>query len=253
MELKQEAQIFEMPHLLTYYECDETGNPSMSMILSMISMASDEHSMFLGMGTEEVHATGGTWVVSGYEGHLSSKQPTFGETVILGTQAVSYNRFFAVRDFWITDKEHQIEYARIRSIFVFMNLRTRRMQSIPSALIEPFNAPIAKRIPRLKRPQKLDENAPVIKKDYRVRYFDLDANHHVNNARYFDWLLDPLGRDFLRENQIKSFNLQYLQEVRNGEIVESKVNKLQTNDEKVTYHQIGVGEQNDAIAEIEWY
>ena len=49
------------------------------------------------------------------------------------------------------------------------------------------------------------------------------------------------------------FNLQYLQEVRNGEIVESKVNKLQTNDEKVTYHQIGVGEQIDAIAEIEWY
>ncbi len=24
MELKQEAQTFEMPHLLTYYECDET-------------------------------------------------------------------------------------------------------------------------------------------------------------------------------------------------------------------------------------
>lgn len=57
----------------------------------------------------------------------------------------------------------------------------------------------------------------------------------------------------LRGNQIKRFNLQYLQEVRNGEIVESKVNKLQTNDEKVTYHQIGVGEQIDAIAEIEWY
>ena len=35
--------------------------------------------------------------------------------------------------------------------------------------------------------------------------------------------------------------------------MESKVNKLQTNDEKVTYHQIGVGEQIDAIAEIEWY
>nr|WP_323079435.1 hypothetical protein [Limosilactobacillus reuteri] len=134
-----------------------------------------------------------------------------------------------------------------------MNLKTRRMQSIPPALIEPFKAPVAKRIPRLKRPQKLDENASVIKKNYQVRYFDLDANHHVNNARYFDWLLDPLGRDFLRGNQIKRFNLQYLQEVRNGEMVESKVNKLQTNDEKVTYHQIGVGEQIDAIAEIEWY
>ncbi len=127
------------------------------------------------------------------------------------------------------------------------------MQSIPLALIEPFKAPVAKRISRLKRPQKLDENASVIKKNYQVRYFDLDANHHVNNARYFDWLLDPLGRDFLRENQIKRFNLQYLQEVRNGEIVESKVNKLQTNDGTVTYHQIGVDKQIDAIAEIEWY
>ncbi len=127
------------------------------------------------------------------------------------------------------------------------------MQSIPPALIEPFNAPVAKRIPRLKRPQKLDKNASVIKKNYQVRYFDLDANHHVNNARYFDWLLDPLGRDFLRESQIKRFNLQYLQEVRNGEMVESKVNKLQKNNEKVTYHQIDVGEQLDAIAEIEWY
>ena len=62
-----------------------------------------------------------------------------------------------------------------------------------------------------------------------------------------------IGRDFLRENQIKRFNLQYLQEVRNGEIVESKVNKLQTNDGTVTYHQIGVDKQVDAIAEIEWY
>ena len=33
MELKQEAQTFEMPHLLTYYECDETSRPSLSMIL----------------------------------------------------------------------------------------------------------------------------------------------------------------------------------------------------------------------------
>lgn len=116
MELKQEAQTFEMSHLLTYYECDETSHPSLSMILSMISMVSDEHSMSLGMGTKEIQSTGGTWVVSGYEGHLSAKQPSFSETVILGTKAVSYNRFFAVRDFWITGKEHQIEYARIRSI-----------------------------------------------------------------------------------------------------------------------------------------
>lgn len=127
------------------------------------------------------------------------------------------------------------------------------MQSIPLALIEPFKAPVAKRIPRLKRPQKLTEDVVGMKKKYQVRYFDLDANHHVNNARYFDWLLDPLGRDFLREHHIKKFNLQYLQEVRAGEIVESKVSEFQKSDERVTCHQICVGEQTDAIAEVKWY
>lgn len=252
MELKKEPQTYEMSHLLTYYECDETGHPSMSMLLGMISMVSDEHSMSLGMGTDEVQSSGGTWVVSGYEGHLANQQPRFGEVVILGTKAVAYNRFFAVREFWVTDKDHQVEYARFKSIFVFMNLETRRMVSIPSELIKPFHSPMVKRIPRLKRPAGLDEESTKLSKDYRVRYFDLDANHHVNNARYFDWLLDPLGRDFLRQHQVCDFSLQYLQEVRNGEIVTSLVNPIEAN-EKVSRHQIKVGNTIDAIAEIKWY
>ena len=251
MKLTQDAQTFEMPHLLTYYECDETGHPSMSMLLSMISMVSDEHSMSLGLGIDEVQTTGGTWVVSGYEGQLNNDQPHFGETIILGTRAVAYNRFFAVREFWVMDKEHQVEYARFKSIFVFMNLKTRRMESIPPALIEPFKSPLVKRIPRLKRPHKLVETVAVVEQEYRVRYFDLDANHHVNNARYFDWLLDPLGREFLQGHQLRSFSLQYLQEVRDGETIKSRVNQPSA-DEATSYHQIARGDQVAARAEIKW-
>lgn len=254
MELKQDAQTYEMQHLLTYYECDETGHPSMSMLLSMISMASDEHSLSLGMDTALIQKTGGTWVVSGYEGRLNRKQPTFGENVILGTRAVAHNRFFAVREFWMTDDTHTVEYARLKAIFVFMNLATRRMESIPEAMIDPYESPAVKRIPRLKRPAKLGAEELLTQKEYRVRFFDLDANHHVNNARYFDWLLDPLGRTFLREHRPKQFSLQYLQEVRNGQMVVSRVSKPQpTADQQVTRHEIKTADQVNTIAEIEWY
>lgn len=252
MELRQEAQIYEMPHLLTYYECDETGHPSMSMLLGMISMVSDEHSLSLGMNTQAVHETGGTWVVSGYEGQLAKKQPVFGETVILGTRAVAYNRFFALREFWVTDQERRVEYARIKSIFVFMNLASRRMESIPAAMIEPYQAPLVTRIPRLKRPHKLDVATAVQAQEYHVRYFDIDANHHVNNARYFDWLLDPLGRDFLNDHRPQNFNLQYLQEVRAGELVTSQVHAPVASGH-TSCHQINVGNKLAAIAEIDWY
>lgn len=251
MELEQGAQTYEMPHLLTYYECDETGHPSMSMLLAMMSMVSDEHSMSLGMNTTLVQKTGGTWVVTGYEGQLSQQQPTFGQTVILGTKAVAYNRFFAVREFWMTDEQHQVEYARLKSIFVFMNLSTRRMESIPSELIEPYQSPAVKRVPRLHRPTGIDKTAPTLSKKYQVRFFDLDANHHVNNARYFDWLLDPLGREFLRSHQVKKFSLQYLQEVRDGETIISEVTR--PDNDLVTSHQVRSADDENTIAEIEWY
>lgn len=254
MELKQDAQTYEMAHLLTYYECDETGHPSMSMLLSMISMASDEHSLSLGMDTTLVQQTGGTWVVSGYEGQLAKEQPTFGETVILGTRAVSHNRFFAVREFWLTDEKHQVEYARLKAIFVFMNLTTRRMESIPQEMIAPYESPLVKRISRLKRPAKIAADEKIKTQDYRVRFFDLDANHHVNNARYFDWLLDPLGRDFLREHRPASFSLQYLQEVRDGQVVTSRVSMPQdVAGHLVTKHEVVTEGQADTIAEIKWF
>lgn len=253
MDLEQDAQTYEMAHLLTYYECDETGHPSMSMLLSMISMASDEHSMSLGMDTDLVQQTGGTWVVSGYEGELTKEQPTFGDTVILGTRAVAHNRFFAVREFWLADEKHQVEYARIKAIFVFMNLTTRRMESIPPAMIAPYKSPVVKRISRLKRPAKLAADEPQIQKDYQVRYFDLDANHHVNNARYFDWLLDPLGRDFLRQHRLQRFSLQYLQEVRDGETIASCVNRPRVIEGILTTrHEIKTACLN-TVAEVEWY
>ena len=32
---------------------------------------------------------------------------------------------------------------------------------------------------------------------YRVRFYDIDSNQHVNNAMYFNWIIDVLGYDFL--------------------------------------------------------
>ena len=36
-------------------------------------------------------------------------------------------------------------------------------------------------------------------------FFDIDGNQHVNNAIYFNWLLDVLGYDFLTTHQPKKF------------------------------------------------
>lgn len=85
MELKQSAQEYEIPHQLTYYECDELDHPTLSMVMSMLSVVADEQSNKLGLNREVVQSTGGSWVFVNFEGELDLQSLRSGDTVILGT------------------------------------------------------------------------------------------------------------------------------------------------------------------------
>lgn len=252
MKLTQSADTYEMDHLLTYYECDETGHPTMSMLLSMFSTVSNAHETFLGIDKQTVLSTGGAWVITGYAGSLEKELPHFGEHVVLGTRAVAYNRFFALREFWLRSVDGKI-LAKAQCQFVFMDLTARKLESIPPQLIKPFHSPEIKRLPRIRRPHDLIENEPTHHVNYRVRFFDIDANHHVNNARYFDWLLAPLGDDFLRQHRVKSFAIQYNHEVRPQQVVTSVFTKQENDGHLTSQHQITIDSKECTKADFEWY
>lgn len=249
MELRQSAQEYEIPHQLTYYECNELGHPTLSMVMSMLSVVADEQSSKLGLNQETIQATGGTWVIASFEGTLDLHSLKIGDTVILGTRATGYNRFFATREFWLRDMDNQRQYAHIQSLLVFMNLTSRKIEQIPEKVIAPYRTPQVKKVSRGKRPQSIPQNAELSGRQYHVRYFDLDANRHVNNARYFDWLLDPLGEDFLTTHQLKSFSIQYHQEVRAAQDITSEFTLVEPG---TSLHQIKNGDTLCTTAEFKW-
>ena len=83
MELKQSAQEYEIPHQLAYYECNELGHPTLSMVMSMLMVVADKQSDQLGLSQENIQATGGTWVIVSFEGTLDLQSLKIGDTVIL--------------------------------------------------------------------------------------------------------------------------------------------------------------------------
>ena len=87
-------------------------------------------------------------------------------------------------------------------------------------------------------------------RDYRVRYFDIDINHHVNNARYLDWMLDPLGPDFLRQHRPVAFKINYEAEVQEGATVESRY--VLDRPTLTTVHEIWAGGRRCTTAELSW-
>lgn len=245
--------VYETKHHLSYYECDATGHPSLSMLISMAVQVSEEHGNSLGLDTAAIQSYGGGWVITSYEGSFAVQQPINGEEVILGTRAIANNRFFALREFWIQSADRQVEYVRLTGLFVYMNLQTRHLMSIPQAVIEPYHGPEKKRLPRLAKARELQDVR--CKNDYHVRFFDIDSNRHVNNARYFDWMQDPLGAEFLTRHQLKHMTMRYEKEVRYGQTITSEISSpyRHENGELTTDHRIVVDGQLAAASTMIWY
>lgn len=245
------ANIFSEKHQITFYETDVTNTVTPAMLINMIILASEDQTDALGVGAEEVAKFGIGWVVTQYKMDIT-RLPRQGETIKISTQATCYNRYFAFREFWVHDGDGQ-ECVHIESIWVTMDHETRKIVTIPDNIIAPFNSEQVKMIPRLPRPKRLAETDQLMTKAYRVRYFDIDGNGHVNNSRYFDWLLDALPMSFLTRHNLTGINIRFENEVQYHHIVTSEATLMtDVSDAIVTKHRITM-ESGDVATEAEFH
>ena len=241
---------YEMKHQVPYYECDATGHQTLAMLFRLLILASEDHSDALGVGTAKIKEYDGGWVIINYAGDVD-RLPRENETVTIKTYVEAYNLFFVVRTFEVYDADGK-QLVKVKGMFAFMNLTTRKVASIPEPLIAPYQSEESRRLPKVARPQLMANDLAWERLDYRVRFFDIDLNNHVNNAVYFDWLLDPLGGEFLRHHHLVNLKMKYNHEVRAGEKVDSQFIKIEENNQIITHHQIQCQGKIAAEAEFEW-
>lgn len=248
--MNSDRQSFEMPHQLTYYEESATGRPTLRTILSLGILASEYQSEALGVGKEFTVPRHLGWVVTSYSGRLGEKAPADGEHLVIGCKALAYNHLLAEREFWVRS-EAGYDYARYRGLFVMLDLTKRQLVPIPHDAVAPFGMPQSLRLPKIERPHRIGTDDHLQSCKYQVRFFDIDLNRHVNNAVYSDWMLDPLGADFLLHHRLTSFAIRYEQEVRYGQTVNSRF-VVRHQPTLTTLHQIDLGTDKAATAQFGW-
>lgn len=247
-----ESSVFSMNHQVNYYECDPSGHISLSTLIALIILASEKQNAELGVDEHTTLKMGGGWVIIDYEAHFNKEWPRESDVIQLQTQVLAYNKFFVVRQFMILNAAGE-QIGEIKGLFVYMDLTKRRMAKIPAAIMAPYAEKSTIRLPKVARPDKvkLDDNWQI--SQYQVRYFDIDYNGHVNNAKYFDWMLDTLDHEFLKNHQIVGLRMNYEHEVRPQTTVVSQSLGPQKNDQQiVTQHKIMVGDDECATATITW-
>lgn len=242
------ANEFSEPHRVVYYEADDTGHLTLAMLINLFVLVSEDQNAALGLTTEFVQSHGVGWVVTQYHLQISAL-PKTGDQVQLKTRATSYNKYFAYREYWLLDEAgKQLAYGE--GIWVTMSYATRKIATIPAEVMAPYQSTQSVRLPRLPRPDRLTETADLPTKPYTVRYFDIDGNGHVNNAHYFDWMLDVLPADFLRDHQPADVRIRFENEVTYGEPVTSSYE--QATDPLTSQHLVQRDDVVAAKATIQW-
>ena len=237
---------YTINHEVAYYECDINQNMTFPALLSVAIKASSDQSDELQRGTEYINTLGITWVITKTEVTID-RLPQVGEHINITTVPTEFNRFFCYRSYYVYDEAGE-EIVKINMSFVLMDIENRKMSSVDAELMAPFESRPIKKIHRWPKIEKVEGNQ---KQLYHVRYYDLDSNHHVNNAMYFNWLIDVLGYDFMTQHEASYVNVKFDKEVLYGNDIESYY-EIVDGEEVKTRHEIRLGDQLACEANILW-
>ena len=217
------AQRYSIKHEIAYYECDINQQMTLPSLIQVMIKASEEQSDRLNRGSSYVNQLNLGWVITNYEIEVK-RLPLLGEKIIFSTLATAYNKYFCYRDFFIEDEAGNC-LVTVSSVFVLMDLSTRKIKAVDEEIIAPYESEKIKKIKRFNKMQPLSnpKTSP-----FKVRFYDIDSNKHVN--------------------------IRFDKEIEFGNVVDSYYETEITDNKSqiISRHQIKVCEELCCEAEILW-
>lgn len=238
------AKTFEYSMKIPFDMSDVNGYIKIPQLILLSLQVSGMQSIELGMSDMYILENYNlVWIITDYNMKIE-RLPVFDEKITIETYAKSHNRLFCYRAFNIKDEEGNTIIEMVAT-FVLMDRDTRKVHPVMSEITDAFDSEFSKTMLRGPRFKELEGG---VEQEYRVRFYDLDMNGHVNNSKYLDWVFEVMGADFLTQHIPKKVHLKYVKEVLAGGLITSQYEQ----DGLKTQHQITSDGQINAQAEIEW-
>lgn len=195
------------------FTCYDTLSPT--SILDSFQDAAGTHASLLGMGFDDMLEKGYYWVVFREKVTiLGSVRP--GETVKCLTWPEKKKGVSFIRNYKMLNEAGEV-VAVGSSLWVVISVSTRRLERARDVN---YDGEIVEETiyPTLDKLAEKEINSNFI--PYEVKFRDLDHNKHMNNSKYMDVFLDIL--DLKKEEKIKSFQLDFIHEAKEKDIINIK-------------------------------
>ena len=241
-------RVFTKEYEVTYRDTDARGECFLTSYMNFMADCGLSQDERYGFVIADMVKENHTWMLVDYEITIY-KYAKYKEKLRAITYIEGMNKFYAVRHFKIYNEKDDL-ILEGKTLVMLVDSKKRRPLSIPD---EHYNAyGVDEKTPTIGRNKlKLSKCKKVdYKKEFNVRYSDIDLNLHVGNVTYLGWILETIPFEIMTDYKIYSVKIKYQKELTYGDKVSVKT-EIEYNDNNISaYHEI-INESEDVVALLE--
>ncbi|MEZ4829700.1 MAG: thioesterase [Bacteroidia bacterium] len=212
------------PHIVRSDEIGLNRSIKLPALVNLMQDTAWNNTEYLGASVYDLQDLGLTWAIIRMKLSVYLL-PVHRQKIWVETWPSGSARAFVYRDYRIWD-DSGVLLAEATSTWIVLDFVQRRISRLPESLMPHTRAPegctpLHRAADRLEIPQ----GEITGEKRFATRWHDLDPNGHVNNMLYFQWALEALPHDILRDRQVKNIDLIIKAECGFGDTIISRVAK----------------------------
>ncbi len=240
------ATQYKKEYVVKSYEADCHGFLRLLTLMNFLQDAAMDSAEELGIGLKKCSEKGLTWFGSDYFLEIY-RLPKLDEHFFIETWPAATKLWGAIRDFFVYDTQGNV-IIKVSSQWVLIDI-ARLRPALLSKYFPDYQAlserAVAVDFMKIKEPENFDRED-----NLKVRFDDIDINHHVNNAIYPLWASECVSGDFRLEHHPAEIELNFKKSAVYGENV--LILTSQNGDE--TYHSIREEDKQTELARcrIKW-
>ena len=205
--------VHRLLHSVRAVELDVRTRMGVRPLCDLLQEAASEHAALLGVGVGDLSEEGIAWILVGWRLEVS-RFPAWREEVVVETWPCARTERTADRDFLLFSATGEL-LARAASAWMMIDLARRRPVRLPPSLRDVVLA---------ERPRALDggcsrpawPGGAAASVEVTARRADLDANDHVRNTAYLDWLAEGVPEGLAARWEPRALEVSFRAEARAG-------------------------------------
>ncbi|WP_196893790.1 acyl-[acyl-carrier-protein] thioesterase [Aureivirga marina] len=235
--------IFEQEYKIRSININTNKKLGLFGLLGILQDTASEHAHQLNFGYETMREMGCFWVLVRQKLKMKT-WPKWHDIVTIKTWTIPTKGLYAIREFEIyLEKEKIGECSTTWMILDDENRKPIEINSVKSYFTPRTDYHLDFYADKIKIPNDMEAQ-----KTIEVMISDLDANQHVNNIKYAQWILDSIPFSYYKTHSIAEYEVNFMSETFLGDSIVCSSNLHNFNDDEVIFS--GKNEKTSKIAFI---